>query len=189
MAFFTIMENFRPNREHLVKMPDELRIQQRLGQISLTNTAQADLTRILSRRAGDQFDAENFVGVITDSVAEYTSLELERRASEHIEYNEEYMNREQEKFLASKMPRFITQLLTEQRDKQEVLWYWFGVMYEKIHADEPVDQLKKNAFIREHVEMELKSDLPRKKKKLQKRLLSHRDSVRPHTTARHNGRH
>jgi len=183
------MENFHPNHEHLVKMPDELRIQQRLGQISLTNSAQTELTRILSQRAGDQFNAENFVGVIADSVAEYTFLKIEQRANEPIEYNEEYVSREQEKFLASKMPRFITQLLTRPRDRQEVLWYWFGVVYDKKHADEPIDQLKKNAFIRKCIEVELKPDLPRKKKKLQKRLLNHRDSVRPHTTARHNGRH
>lgn len=170
-------------------MPDELRIQQRLGQISLNNTTQAELTRILSRRAGDQFDAENFVGVLTDSVAEYTHLQLERRGGEHIEYSEEYISREQEKFLTSKMPKFITQLLTTEQDKQDVLWYWFGLVYEKIHADEPVDPSKKSTFIRQHVEMELRSDLPRKEKKRRKSLLSHRNSIRPHTTAQHNGRH
>lgn len=168
-------------------MPDALRIQQRLGHISLNNTAQAELTRMLSHRAGDQFDAENFVGVIADSITEYTRLQLTRRTPEHIEYSEEFVNQEQEKFLISKMPKFITQLLTREQDKQEVLWYWFGVVYEKLHADEPVDQAKKAAFIQQSIAAELKSDLPRKEKKRQRKLLDPHKSARPHTTARHNG--
>lgn len=189
MAFFAIMENFHPDPEYIVRMPDELRIQQRLGQISMNDTTQAELTRIISRRAGDPFDAGNFIGVIADSITEYTRLRLEQRNSEHIEYSEEYIHQEQEKFLVGKMPKFITQLLADDQDRRVVLTYWFGLVYEKIHADEPVDQNMKNDFIQKSIAAELKSDLPRKEKKRRKSLLIQRNGIRPHTTARHNGSH
>lgn len=187
------MEDFRPNPEYLVKMPEAVRIQQRLGHVAMHDATQTELTRILSRRAGDSFSAENFVGLIADGVAEHTRNQLEARTNDAIEYSEEYIYREQERFLVDKMPKFITQLLTNVNDRSEVLGYWFGVLYEKIHADEPINESNRNKFIQDHIKAELKLDpkdrhnLSRKQKK-PKKDQSHHNETRPHTTAWHRHR-
>jgi hypothetical protein len=172
LAFFITMEElekFYPNPEHIVKMPDELRIQQRLGQIAINDSTQDELTRILSRRAGDPLNAENFVAVISEGVVEYTNMRLDQQAGDRIEYSDEYIQNEQERFLTDKMPKFIIRLLTDDQDRREVLGYWFSTVYEKIHADKPVDREKQDEFVQKHINLELGTGLSRKAKKEEKK--------------------
>ena len=167
------MNPFKPEigeqEEYFVRMPDENRMRQRLGQLSLNQSTKQAVFPLLFAREREQFSYENFVGVIDEAVESAASIEPD--------INQDAVR--------EKMPRLIMLLLDKEKDKREALSVWFTKQHlEATNGNGVSSQAIKGAaklLIAVQVEKELQGDLPRKQKA--KLSAAERSKhIRPHTS-------